>query len=474
MGAKQSTQNLGVQGQRDPESLRQAINETATKYILTKEFKRIQDLAREDTCSKLIILTSDMIAKYLDDAEIEYLAQHLNSDGTVLDKTVKERVVFFDRDAAQGESPTMGVQSRTKKTRMCVGIAQFYVKIFNLFAAIATTVNPELSYTDPATGKKTTVSILDKDKIPKGADARRVYKNICGSRIEALFGTDVSDTNAAPGVITIRPGVCSINQKTKGGHPSLMDEPGIPELRNLYYDEYNYQTGKFDKMTAASKASYLADVQAMYRVFTGAENVPDTVTSFGAIPLAQYWRTPVCDKKVTEPVSAASPNKSNFQISFPMPSMSGAYNVQSAPVAPTSGGGRTMTGGSPISGAFRQNYTGSTKIAVYANYAKHVGQMMAQSEATEQELLGILREVFLPATSGTEKTVTLNPTLTHASLEQIIIKTRATITKLYSDCEKNFQTGIDMLEGVVQYQFAETSKRRGENLREQLDNLGVR
>ena len=469
MGANQSTQNLGTQGQRDPETLRQAVNETATKYILTKEFKRIQDLAREDTCGKLVILTSDLIAKYLDDAEIEYLAQHLNSDGTVLDKTVKERLVFFDRSDAQGESPVMDVQSRTKKTRMCVGIAQFYVKVFNIFAAIATTVNPELSYTDPATGKKKTVSILDKDKIPKGAETRRVYKNICGSRIEALFGTDVSDGNAAPGVITIRPGVCSLSQKTDGGHPSLMDEPGIPELRNLYYDEYNYQTGKFDKMTATTNASYIADVQAMYRIFTGAQDVPSTITSFSSIPLAQYWRTPVCDKKKATEAPATTPSKNNFQFSFPMAGF-GDHIVQ--PVAV--GGGRSMTGGSAISGAFRQSYTGSTKVDVYANYAKHVGQMMAQAEATEQGLLGILREVFVPVTSGTEKTVTLNPTMTHASLEDVIIRTRTAIRKLYSDCEKNFQTGVDLLEGVVQYQYAETSKRRGENLREQLDNLGVR
>ena len=41
---------------------------------------------------------------------------------------------------------------------------------------------------------------------------------------------------------------------TKPKH--LIDEPGIPELLNLYKDVYNPDTGKYDSMSEKSKAEY--------------------------------------------------------------------------------------------------------------------------------------------------------------------------------------------------------------------------
>lgn len=467
MGSGQSSP-IATTPPESGETLRAYVSRVATKFILSQDFQRIRDLTTEETCSKLVIMTSDLIAKYLDDAHIEYLTQHLDQGGQVIDKKTTERLVFFDKKDAQGETPIMGVQSRTKKTRMCVGIAQFYVKIFNLFAAITTTANPQLAYTDPKTQKRMVVSLLDKGKIPPGVDARPVSTSFCSKRVSALFGNSVSGTNAAEGVITIRSGVCSLNESSSSGYPNVADEPGFPELTTLFNDTYNYSTGKFDSRSAKAEQDYLGAVRTLYTVFTGIKDVPATVKTFKDIPLAQYWRTPVCDKNQATTAPAASSGQyrspGNIQINFPMPGAPGQYGM-----AP-----HIQAGGGPVTGAFRQTYTGNMKIAVYANYAKHVSKMMQDAATGESGLLGVLKSVFTATRDATGvEHMSINTTMTHDGLDAIIADARGKIGAYYAECEKNFQTGIDLLEAVVQYQFAETAKNRGADLKEQLASLNA-
>ena len=49
---------------------------------------------------------------------------------------------------------------------------------------------------------------------------------------------------------------------------TLFDEPGIPELEKLYYDVFNYETGKFYKMSEQSKEQYNKDleIEIIFRV----------------------------------------------------------------------------------------------------------------------------------------------------------------------------------------------------------------
>ena len=55
------------------------------------------------------------------------------------------------------------------------------------------------------------------------------------------------------------------NVKTK----NLYDEIGIPELEKLYFDEYNYQTGKFEAMSDKAKKQYEEDLELFYKTFSG-------------------------------------------------------------------------------------------------------------------------------------------------------------------------------------------------------------
>ena len=51
------------------------LDDIATKYILTQNFKDLTNLDKEEYCNKLIIMTSNIIKKYFNEKEIQYLEQ---------------------------------------------------------------------------------------------------------------------------------------------------------------------------------------------------------------------------------------------------------------------------------------------------------------------------------------------------------------------------------------------------------------
>jgi hypothetical protein len=74
----------------------------------------------------------------------------------------------------------------------------------------------------------------------------------------------------------VGPSFCNLNfdPRTRTDR-SLSQEPGIPELEKLYYDEYNYDQGGFVGMTEETRKNvYEKDVETFYRAFTGNKDIP--------------------------------------------------------------------------------------------------------------------------------------------------------------------------------------------------------
>ena len=55
---------------------------------------------------------------------------------------------------------------------------------------------------------------------------------------------------------------------------SLQDEPGIPELKQLYYDVFDYNLAKFTSMSKKSEEEYNKDLATFYQAFTGKQKLP--------------------------------------------------------------------------------------------------------------------------------------------------------------------------------------------------------
>lgn len=390
--------------------LGQLIDYIATHYILTMNFDSLKKLSDKAYCDKLVVLTADIIEKYFTPLEITYLNQRMKN-GVEVNEVAHDKTIFFLKD----QLSTMDIQNPLKKKRVCIGIAKFYIKVAHIFAAIVTTINPTYVYKDTI-GNVTKVSLHDKDKIPSNV-ARQVYKlNICQNRINALKrGQDYSTDNDHDD-ITVHPNVCSFNLNKVGNVKTLAEEPGIPELMELYYDDnYDYNSGRFLGMSPETKKDYEEDLRIFYNVFTGnnVDVLPENVNSFNDIKLKDYKQDKICQGSTSMGIKGSLTNK------------------------------------------------------LFAEYANNMKQMVKNANENQEQLLNVINKLFVYSINPTtkEKEIRVNPILNEENIHTVVLETRAIIMKLYLTCEIDYVNGIKIYEAIVEDKILETSQK-------QIDHLG--
>jgi len=421
MGNKNSTpQNENDSNNNDqlkPKSLGQILDYIATYYILTMDFKSLKNLYQKEYCDKLVILTSDIIDRYFTDLEIEYLAQRIKNGQEVNEKE-KDKIIFFDRD----ELTKLDIQNTIKKKRICVSIAKFYVKIAHLFAAIVTTINPTYVYKDNE-GNVVKVDLFEKGKIPPGTP-REIYKlNICSNRIDSLRNNQDYNNVDTNEEVLVGPKFCQTNISENGEIKTLDEEPGIPELMDLYYDDnYDPDNGVFSGMSEESKNSFYQDLRIFYQVFTGNKDMPSNIQKFSDIKLRDYNKMPKCQ------------------------------------------------GDDPI---FNRKFKGKLSEKLFADYANNIKQMIKKTNQSQQDLLEIINQIFVytidPQTN--KKQIRVSPKLTETSLQELIIKSRGLIIQLYLSCENDYVTGLKIYEAIVEQKIIETTQKQIQNLEKLQDSI---
>jgi hypothetical protein len=232
----------------------------ATKYILTQNFQDMKKLGDKEYCNKLVILTADVIKKFLKEREITYIAQRV-VDGVPINAKKTSSVIYLSTNKLKQQSKTgetkeaeykkkvynpdgsyrevvykgmsgprdpkkrektllteLDVRNKREKDSMCKGIAKFYIKIAHLFAAILKAVNPIYKYDGHE------MSIMNKSKIPKGARVKLAEVNLCNRRIKTLKAESTED-----GKIKVKVDNCNLNRKltTKQLHENLLDDLDI-------------------------------------------------------------------------------------------------------------------------------------------------------------------------------------------------------------------------------------------------------
>jgi len=409
-------------------TLPEAIDVIATKYILTQNFQDMLKIENKEYCDKLIILTSKIFGSQLSNLELKYLAQRTEK-GMIIDKMAKDNVTYLDKSKADH----IDVQNEVQKRRMCVGIAKFYVRIAHIFAAITKTLNPTYEYKN-AFGETERASLLNKNAIPAGIEKKMVQTNICSLRLNAIK----PEIDESTKTMTITPKFCDMNKMSEDRSKSLMDEPGIPELRELYNDVYDYNVGKYVGMSPAATEKYKSDLASFYKAFTGAKEVPAEITSFSSIPLVQFHKSVYCMKK-PEPMPENDPNVFNYE-------------------------------------KFKKPVMGSRDDIRFQEYGKHVSNMVNTSKANQNRLLSVIDKLFIfrinPKTK--EKEISINPELNDEKLDQITEETRNLIISLYIKCEQDFQRGLELFEGIVQSQMRQTAGNRIDTLEEQIEGLVIK
>jgi hypothetical protein len=416
---------MGATSSKQPatgeKSLSHLVDYIATNYILTQNFRDMQQLADPKYCNELVILTADVISKNLKDEEITYLAQRME-EGVEINEMTKEKVIFLKKKSLD----ELDISNSTTKRRVCIGIAKFYVLVGHLFAAIVTTINPVYTYKD-SQGATMKASLLEKQDIPKDAKTNIKKLNLCSQRLKALTNNQNFDVTQNVGV-TVKPNFCEMNYKYDDAAKRYIDrnlanEPGIPELEKLYFDIYNNDTGGFTKMSSDMRKNvYTPDVERFYTAFTGNKSIPigpdgtPVVKKFSDIPLRDFHRSKGCEKD----------------------------------------------------GFYTQAYTGTLKEKRFADYAKHLRDMMQTTTDNQNKLIQILDQIFVIANNPKtqRKETVISPALTLAKLNDLIQKTRNIIVELYIKCEDDFIQGIKLFEAIVEGQIMDTSKAQIKGLEE--------
>lgn len=396
---------------KDFKNMYNVIDYIATYYILTSGFNDLKRLTEKEYCDKLLILTSDVIQRKLNNVEITYLAQRLER-GEEVNLMTKENVTFIDKDELNNLAVKDGT---TKKQRMCIGIAKFYIKIAHVFSSIVTTINPIYVYKDE-TGNTVKRGLLTKHKIPKNTK-RTLYKlNVCDNLIRSLKNGEV--INEQTGNVTLQPKLCDVNLNSDGQVKNLEDEPGILELKQLYYDDkYDYSNGTFHDMSPDTRKLYEKDVATFYKAFSG-DNNGEPPKDFDKIKLRDYSKTKACEK-------------------------------------------------------LKQPITISKKDELFTKYAQHVQNMIQRAATKQSELLDIINELFtfsIDQQTGTRR-IRVNPSLTEASLNTITANTRAIIVGLYVGCETDYIEGAKLLEAMTETVMLQTTENQIKNLQDEAKRI---
>lgn len=398
----ENNSNINKNEYKEKKNIADIIDYVATHYILTMNFESLTNLHNKTYCDKLIVLTSDIINKNFTDREVSYLSNKIN-------KT--EHLIYTqqdDLDLVEDVEPN-------KKHDLCNGIAKFYINIAHIFACIMTTVNPIYVFKN-YNGEILKVGLNEKNKIPFGVKPEIIKYNICDNRISSLKN-DFSE-NEENDSITIHPTICNVNLDVNGELKTLQDEPGIPELIELYNDaNYDYETGEFNGMSVETEKLFKENLKEFYTTFTGNENMPPEIKQFSDVKLRDYNKNGKCMSSFNSPI------------------------------------------------------TGTNDL--FKQYANNIQQMILKTNKNRDELLGILNKLFVyfVDTSTGAKIIRINPDLDETKLQTIVVDTRNIIIKLYLNCEQDYVNGIKLYEAIVEQKILETSQNQINSLKQMSQNL---
>jgi hypothetical protein len=259
--------------------------------------------------------------------------------------------------------------------------------------------------------------------------------NFCNSRIADLIDMDeltdiINDTGIGndltkPSEIKIKTKLCSSHLNngsltdTTRRTKTVYDLPGFAELSRLYNDTYNTSKGRFDRMSAKSRAEKKRNVDLLYTLFTGNPNPPKDIKHFRDIPIHSFSDTADC---------------------------------------------------SGVNSMLNKTYIGTTKDKLFVEYVEQIKKMIYDSNMIRNSLLEIIDKIFIVNTDETtdetidETTETsktkyiIDPNLTYEELNNLIDETRKIILKLYINCEKNFIYTLKILQAIIESQIFETNQ----------------
>ena len=158
--------------------LAEELNQIAADYIFSLNYEDLRNLAKDKYCDKLVILTTKIFEQYLKHTHtVTYLEQKMAGNENI-GKTKTEKILTLKPGDIKQFDIKKGAGFKRKK-RLCIGLAEFYIKIGHLFSAIYHTLNIPA----PHDRKPGVVGPLYKDP---SVNKKINRKGLCSRRYSAL------------------------------------------------------------------------------------------------------------------------------------------------------------------------------------------------------------------------------------------------------------------------------------------------
>ncbi len=368
------------------------MDSIAADYITTESFTDMHNLLEDDYCSKLVVLTTDILSTKLKPYEISYLDKRIKMGSDVTGKMVKEDIAHFNKNTIE----ELDIKDVEKKKGVCKGIAKFYIKVAHIYGAIVSAMNPVYEYKDE-NGEVQQITLDNRDKLNEDIISKvSKISNFCNERIISL-SSEIINTKEDK-LKKIKPEICSINKKEvldeKGNTKTVIETAGFKELEKLYMDDY--LDGIFT-MSEKSKKKYYKDVETLDKTINGSRGSDPPATSFSTIKLNPYHNTDECKSSNGLPEALIDDASTEFK-----------------------------------------------------EYGELIRKMITTSEKTQLDLLGELKKLFSFEKEDGEIKAKLQEDLNDYKLNKISKKCRDIIINMYIDCEKDFIQGLKIYQAIIE------------------------
>ena len=408
----------------DRKMLLKKLDIIAANYVTDLHLNDYEKFKNQDQCNELVVLTSDKIANSLKLLDIVYLKQRTERGSNISDTQDKKTKAYGSTKVLYGKRSQIidgDEKIPWKKRRLCNGIAKFYVRIAQIYAAIVKSINPQLKFKDKHSEPSDSLSVFDEHRVSTVMKEKlfdSVVFSLCGKMKEELTSSSSLkiDNNQN---INIKPEFCKMRSHLK-------DEPGILELEELFKDEYDYDTGVYKISTKKeNRERYMEIYRNFYKIFTGNDYKDDDgYTDEGSKQLPLFSKIILSDFELCK----------NTDFVDDRTTMIKPYKVTE-----------------PIISDKINDYTKNElqryyndEYILFIKYAKLLKNFLITLNTNENKILSLLNSLFMfiesedtnTNTDEKKETIIIHPELTDEKLNDVAIKAREYILQLYLNCKE--------------------------------------
>ena len=110
---------------------------------------------------------------------------------------------------------------------------------------------------------------------------------------------------------------------------------------------------------------------------------------------------------------------------------------------------------------------------LFAKYADNLRRMIDNANLNQDKLTDIINKLFThsedPRTK--KKVVRVNPELTEAGLQQVVVDTRALVVKMYLTCEQDFEEGVNIYKAILEQRLLKRTEGEETSLNRDVQQL---